>query len=410
MEDLRKELEEDEQAQEGKDSIVDFQEVEKNLGIEVNKMAAEANEQEKYVATPYRPISITFDARKRAYKVVIPKDQLMSFETKDIPLEDILSKEDFNEYYKEHKDGFDPYMSYIIKNLEIENADKILKAYENAIKTELHDSENLQSLELKYNMNGIFGRKYNPGLSQDIMHYANECEKNEIATVEKGWITKLLEKNDTIRKIWETVSKVGKKVDLLPPGKEIKNEHKKSELSKFSSEFEAEQIQEAVEKIKDCSTKEELNQIRLEYTNKVISAEQLKQINDSIREKQAVFKLAQTYKESSTLKELDKAAMDSKEQLQGLSDKDYEIMNRTYMERKYELEPQISSTNRANVKAPIISYEAQAAKTKDILRRGTERLQQSYERHMKEQKENTEPTKTGLGKHLEEQDNNGRTI
>jgi len=194
--------------------------------------------------THKNPVKICFDAKNQKYTLVI--NGTRSTEYRDFYLSEIVYNRKFREFYQEFSDnhvnidGMDPHIAYIINQSNVENSDEILEQYVTAMKTIDVWYKKMDLLDIEYDMRGIYGRKYSPEMSSDIMSYANAHKQKGTATVIKDRITSYLERHDKIRGIWETISKVGKKENLLPAAKPStngsKNKKTSSPVEKYSSE------------------------------------------------------------------------------------------------------------------------------------------------------------------------------
>lgn len=218
------------------------------------------------------PISITFDAKQQQYELYVKR------KTKKFSLESMLSDKRYQKFFEKfleklnHIKGLDPYVAYIISTSGVENSDKILDEYFDVMGNKTSDDKELNSVDIEYNMDGIYGRKYSPEMSSQIMSYANAHKEKEAATVKKGRFTKFLEKHDKIRGVWEKVSKIGSTQQLaLPEGKVSSNNDAKRFREEMQNDKELpEKADIIITRIATCQSIDQLNDI-LEQTKTMSS-------------------------------------------------------------------------------------------------------------------------------------------
>lgn len=226
---------------------------------------------------------IDFYAKDQKYKLIYQEG--VKVISKDISLKDIVSDDKYKGFVERLQEKatesqlkeIDPYIAYIIAQTEM--SDK----FNDYIKATLNKDSKLDSIGIKYNMNGIYGRKYSSEMSSDIMNYANTYEEKGIATVQKGRFTRFLESHSGIRNVWEKVTKIGNKKELLlPPStqtKEVKDSNDKKDSKKIVPEYSItvmkvlesktmEELKQKLEKIdRDSLTKDERDAISERWTN-----------------------------------------------------------------------------------------------------------------------------------------------
>lgn len=206
------------------------------------------------------PIRIEFNAKEQKYALIRNCNILLGDE-EIFKLEDILKSKEFEKFRQENSDNFsketDPVIAYIISKSGYDNSEEILNQYYKALSSK---NAKLEGVELSYDMNSIYSRRYSPELSSTIMDYANAHENSGLATVNKGRFTRFLEKYDKIRNIWEKVTKIGSKNQLLldevkkPEGDNFRPKNKPGELS--------EQEKYILEKIRTVTKKSEIEEIK----------------------------------------------------------------------------------------------------------------------------------------------------
>ena len=128
-------------------------------------------------------------------------------------------------------------MDLILKTGKID----LLREYIDSLSEE---DKTLETMKIKYNMDGIYGRKYSSEISSEIMKCANAHEEKGLATVKKGRFTKFMEAHAGIRKVWEKVSKIGAKDKLLLPASLDKDKSEDNKLRKTLREKIAAQVDE----------------------------------------------------------------------------------------------------------------------------------------------------------------------
>ena len=166
---------------------------------------------------------IDFYAKEQKYKMVYQEGtKVINLE---ISLDEIISNDGYKDFLGKLQEkvnnfdskGVDPYIAYVIRKTD----NKVLfKEYVNSIISD----KKVESINICYKMDGIYGRKYSKELSADIMNYANIHKEKGLATVEKGPFTRFMESYPKVRKIWETVSKVGGSKQILLPITKTKKE------------------------------------------------------------------------------------------------------------------------------------------------------------------------------------------
>ena len=205
---------------------------------------------------------IEFYAKQQMYKMVYQDG--IKVKIIELKLDEIASDSEHKEALKIleniETDVVDPYIvNLILKTGKLD----LLNEYINSVSKE---DKTLETMKIKYNMDGIYGRKYSSEISSEIMNYANIHEEKGLATVKKGRFTKFMEAHAGFRKVWERISKIGAKDKLSLPAASDKDKSeettRKTLREKIAAQIdEKKAIKATEEKAAEAKDKEQSNSI-----------------------------------------------------------------------------------------------------------------------------------------------------